>query len=89
MAALLGVASISFAQRVGPGEPLTLVVGPSPGESVTDRLDGRRTSASRDPLPMGSLRILWARQLPPASHPPVVASDGSVVVVDNQGRWTS
>ena len=69
MAALLGVASISFAQRVGPGEPLTLVVGPSPGESVTDRLDGRRTSASRDPLPMG-VRWRIRGRASPAGEPP-------------------
>jgi hypothetical protein len=84
-AAGLAVASASRAQRVAPGEPLTVVVGEPPGPAPMDRLDGRRTNASRDRLPTASLRVLWSRQTRPMTSPPVIAQDGTVIVAGSDG----
>jgi hypothetical protein len=81
----LGAASVSRAQRVAVGRPLTLLVGSPSGEAVTERLDVARTNSSRSLLPTGSFRVIWSRTAHPTTHPPLVLGDGTVVVVGTEG----
>jgi hypothetical protein len=83
-AALLTAAAA--AQTFDAARPRTLVVGTPPGARA-DRIDGARTGAVRDPLPLGGLRVAW--QTPVAAlidDAPLVDASGSVYVVGTRGE---
>jgi len=82
----LVVTTGSRAQRVAAGEPLTVVLGEPSGLTSMARLDGRRTNLSRDLLPTASLRMIWSRQTRPMTHAPLVAADGTVIVLSTDGE---
>jgi outer membrane protein assembly factor BamB len=81
-----GLASVSLAQRVRPGEPLSVIVGAPLGPTVMDRLDARRSNRSASPLPTQSLRIIWSRKLHRMTHTPLVLEDGSIVAIAEDGE---
>jgi hypothetical protein len=86
------VGATAWGQRVQPGRGLTLIVDSiaSRGRSEvpTEHVDDRRTNASPEPLPGAGLRIVWSRQMPAMAHPPVVARDGTIIVLGQQGEAT-
>jgi hypothetical protein len=65
-----------------------LIVDAPGGEVATEHVDARRTNASPDPLPSDALRIVWSRQIHPMDHPPVIARDGTIIVLGKQGEAT-
>jgi hypothetical protein len=85
-AAAISFASSSRAQRVPAGRALSVLVGTSGGEAITDRLDGHRTNRSSTALPARALRVIWSQHTHALLHPPLVQEDGTVIVVDEQGE---
>jgi hypothetical protein len=75
-ALMLGV-SLTRATTVDATEPLTIVVGPSPGASPMARVDGARRGRARQPLP-DRPKVLWRR-------PGRGALDLASLVVDARG----
>jgi hypothetical protein len=73
-------------QILDPERPRTLVVGAARGPTTTERVDGRRSGLTRDPLPSGGLRIAWRRSIGPGMEsPPLVTMDGKILVFTVRG----
>jgi hypothetical protein len=76
----------ALGQSLDPERPRTLVVGAEGGPSTTERMDGRRTGLTRDPLPSGGLRVAWRRSIGPGmGSPPLVTTDGTILVFTVRG----
>ena len=79
-----GMASVrsADAQRVDPRRPSVFVVGAPGGASPTLRGDSRRTGASKELLPSGTLRIAWRKAIGlSVEQPALVGADGMIAVV--------
>ncbi|MBX3230206.1 MAG: hypothetical protein KIT84_24760 [Labilithrix sp.] len=74
------------AQKIDPRRPSVLVVGPPRGAAPMQRLDARRSGLSKTFLPSGPLSIAWRKPTGlTIDHPPLIAADGSLVVVSSRG----
>src|SRR5262249_1437343 len=68
IAAVLGAAAIvafgdADAQRVDPRRAASFVVGTPGGAMPMQRVDARRSGASKQPLPSGSLQVAWRKTI--------------------------
>lgn len=74
------------AQKLDPRRPSLFVVGAAGGACPMHRVDARRTGASRDPLPAGTLKVGWRKTIGLSiDQPALVGTDGSLAVVTTRG----
>src|SRR2546427_8594832 len=57
------VAAAAWGQRIDPKRPRTLIVGPPRGVAPVERVDAKRTGLAESPLPSGTLRVAWRRNI--------------------------
>jgi hypothetical protein len=77
------------AQKIDPRRPTVFVVGAPPGASPMQRVDARRTGASKTPLPAGTLRIPWRKTTGlTIDQPALSGADGALAIVSVRGDVT-
>ena len=75
------------AQRIDPGRPSSLVVGPPPGPAPMLRVDARRSGRASDGLPVGTLKIAWKKATGlSVEHPALAVDDGMLALVSTRGE---
>jgi hypothetical protein len=77
------------AQRVDPRRPTVFVVGAPPGASPMQRVDARRSGASKLPLPSGVLRVAWRKTTGLVLDQAALSGgDGTLAVISARGDVT-
>ncbi|HEY8073694.1 MAG TPA: hypothetical protein VIF62_06290 [Labilithrix sp.] len=85
LSAALG-ATIADAQRVDPRRASTFVVGTPAGPAPMQRVDAKRSGASKQPLPSGQLTVAWRKTIGLSVDQPALAgADGTVAIVTARG----
>jgi hypothetical protein len=74
------------AQKVDPRRPAVFVVGSPAGPAPMQRVDGKRSGAAKQPLPAGTLNIVWRKTTGLSVDQPALAgADGTLSVVTSRG----
>ncbi len=79
-------ATLDDAQRVDPRRAATFVVGAPGGPMPMQRVDARRSGATKQPLPSGALAVAWRKTIGLSVDQPALAgADGTVAIVTARG----